>query len=274
MNTELLTSFLFVPGSRPDRIGKAISSGADAVIVDLEDAVKADEKESARRSLAIFLEENLDSSVLVRVNSSDSDEHGKDLALCKEAGNVFGVMLPKASQRSEIEYVGSQTGKPVWPLIESAAGIAALPDLVMAVEATRMSIGALDLAADLELEYSSEGCAKVLDFCRAQIVLYSKIGGLGPPIESVVPTINELDEISRVASQAKQMGFGGMLAIHPKQLPDIHQAFLPSQAEVDWAERVISGSKIYGSVFQLDGKMIDAPVVKSAERISARANRS
>ncbi len=274
MNNELLISLLFVPGSRPDRIGKALSSGADAVIVDLEDAVKVDEKDSARKSVASFLEENQDSSVLVRVNSSDSDEHEKDLALCKEADNVFGVMLPKASQRSEIEYVGSQTGKPVWPLIESASGIAALPDLAMAVGATRMSIGALDLAADLELEYSSEGCGKVLDFCRAQIVLYSKIGGLGPPVESVVPTINELDEISRVASQAKQMGFGGMLAIHPKQLPEIHKAFLPSQAEVDWAERVISGSKKYGSVFQLDGKMVDAPVVKSAERIVARANRA
>ncbi len=274
MIDELLTSFLFVPGSRPDRIDKALSSGADAVIVDLEDAVKFDEKESARRSVACFLEKNKDSSVLIRVNSPDSCEHEKDLALCREAGNVFGVMLPKASHRSEIEYVANHTGKPVWPLIESASGVTALPDLINAVGVTRLSIGALDLAADLELVYSTKGCEKVLDFCRAQIVLYSKIGGLGPPVESVVPTINEFDEISRVATQAKQMGFGGMLAIHPNQLPEIHRAFLPSQVEVDWAERVISGSKKFGSVFQIDGKMVDAPVVKSAKRIIARADRA
>lgn len=274
MTDELLTSFLFVPGSRPDRIAKALSSGADAVIVDLEDAVKVDEKKSARQSVAGFLKSNKDSRVLIRVNSSDSHEHEEDLALCRDADNVFGVMLPKASHRPEIEYVANQTGKPVWPLVESASGVAALPDLITAVGVTRLSIGALDLAADLELVYPTGGCEKVLDFCRAQIVLYSKIGGLAPPIESVVPTINEVQEISRVATQAKQMGFGGMLAIHPNQLPEIHRAFHPSQAEVDWAERVISGSKKYGSIFQIDGKMVDAPVIKSAKRIIARSDRA
>jgi len=274
MLDDLLTSFLFVPGSKPERINKAIASGADAVIVDLEDSVKFDEKEAARNSVSDFLERNKGARVLLRVNAQDSCEHEKDLELCSEASNVFGVMLPKAAQRSEIEHVVSRTGKPVWPLIESALGVAALPDLVKASGVARLSIGALDLAADLELMYPTEGCEKILDYCRSQLVLHSKIGRLGPPVESVVPTFNELDVVSRAATQAKQMGFGGMLAIHPDQLQGIHSAFLPSQVELDWAERVIACSKRFGSVFQIDGKMVDAPVIKSAERIIARSERA
>lgn len=109
MTEDHLRSFLFVPATRPDRIGKALASGADAVIVDLEDAVPADAKDQARSTLATFFEQNPDVKVLVRINSADTDAFEADLALCRDAEAVFGVMLAKADSAKDIEYTANTT---------------------------------------------------------------------------------------------------------------------------------------------------------------------
>jgi len=274
MIDDYLRSFLFVPATRPDRIGKALSSGADAIIVDLEDAVPSSEKGAARAALAEYLEQNPAARILVRVNGSDSCEFELDLALCKANTNVIGVMLPKAAKSSDVEHVVKVTQKRVWPLIETAAGIIALPDLVRSTGIARLSIGALDLASDLGLLSGTGGAEKMLDYCRCQLVIYSRVGGLAPPIESVVPTIDKPDEITRVAVNANEMGFGGMLSIHPRQLPEIHRAFTPTAAQTHWAKLVLARAYQFGAVFQLEGKMVDAPVIEEAKRILARADRT
>jgi len=273
MIDDYMRSFLFVPATRPDRVGKALSSGADAVIVDLEDAIPSSEKGAARSALAEYLGQNPDMRILVRVNSSDSCEFEQDLALCKATTNVIGVMLPKAAKSSDIEHVVKVTQKRVWPLIETVAGIMALPNLVRSPGIARFSIGALDLASDLGLVSGTDGAEKILDYCRCQLVIYSRVGGLASPIESVVPTIDKPEEITRVAVNANEMGFGGMLSIHPRQLPEIHRAFTPTSAQTHWAKRVLTRAGQFGAVFQLEGKMVDAPVIEEAKRILAIARR-
>ncbi|WP_372966149.1 CoA ester lyase [Marinobacter sp.] len=272
MTEDYLRSFLFVPATRPDRIAKALASGADTIIVDLEDAVPLEAKDSARASLAEYLKTNPDALVMVRINGADSAQYQADIALCKNAANITGVMLPKAADRSDIEYVSEATGKPVWPLIESAAGIASLPTLVKASGIARLSIGALDLASDLSLASNTPGAETVLDYCKCQLVIHSRAAGLAAPVETVVPVIDNPEYISKVATKANEMGFRGMLAIHPRQLPEIHQAFTPDPEQVLWAERVLEGADQFGAVFQLDGKMIDAPVIQEAKSILARAD--
>lgn len=271
MTEDHLRSFLFVPATRPDRIGKALAGGADAVIVDLEDAVPADAKDQARSTLVTFFEQNPDVKVLVRINSADTDAFEADLALCRDAKAVFGVMLAKADSAKDIEYTADTTKKPVWPLIESGAGIAALAELVNARGIARLSIGALDLASDLGLTPDTPGAEKMLDHCRSQLAIHSRAAGLAPPVETVVPVIDQPDVILQVAINASQMGFTGMLAIHPAQLPAIHQAFTPNASQVEWAQQIVAGAAEFGAVFQLNGKMVDAPVIKQAHNILARA---
>jgi len=271
MNHDYLRSFLFVPATRPDRITKAKESGADAVIVDLEDAVAPDLKASARSALAEYLDSHPNTTVLVRINSVDSEHFDDDVALCKAQANIQGIMLPKADDADALARLINEVQKPIWPLIETASGSTALPELVKVAGVARLSIGALDMATDLGLVSDTDGAAQMLDFCRSQLVVYSRAAGLAPPIETVVPSIDNRELISKVATKACEMGFGGMLAIHPKQLGPIHEAFTPSAEKVSWAQRVVEAAAVQGAVFQLDGKMVDAPVVSEAQRVLARA---
>ena len=271
MDVATLRSFLFVPATRPERILKALASGADAVIVDLEDAVALDDKAKARQALDDFLTATPNVQVMVRINSVDSPECDQDLVLCVRHAGVVGVMLPKAESSAQVERVHAASGKPVWPLIETASGVLGLPKLVEAPGVVRLSIGALDMTADLALVAGSTGGEQLLNHCRYQLVLCSRAAGLAPPIESVVPDIQDLDSVARVAKRSVEMGFGGMLCIHPRQLTPIHQAFAPDEAELAWARRVLAGAGAAGgAVFQLDGQMVDAPVIARARRVLGR----
>ncbi|PMR73683.1 HpcH/HpaI aldolase/citrate lyase family protein [Billgrantia endophytica] len=269
MKQGLQRSFLFVPATRPERIPKALASGADAVIVDLEDAVAHDKKDEARQALQEFLEQTPDARVMVRVNST-SRELKQDLALCTNFPGVVGVMLPKTETCHQIEQVRT-CNKPVWPLIETARGLLALPSLVFTAGIERLCFGALDMATELNLTPGTNGASKILDQCRYQLVVCSRSAGLAPPIESVVPEIDDLTAVERTATHAAEMGFTGMLSIHPRQLPAIHQAFTPSEEALAWARRVLEGAETLGGAFQLDGQMIDAPVISRARALLARA---
>lgn len=268
---EAARSLLFVPATRPERIAKALASEADAVIVDLEDAVAPEEKGRARQALDDFLAETPGAQVLVRINGLDSPELEEDLALCARHAGVLGVMLPKAESVAQVERVHAATGKPVWPLIETAGGVLGLPGIARAAGVARLSIGALDLIADLDLVAGASGAETLLDHCRCQLVLGSRAAGLAPPIESVVPDIADLDGVARLATRAVEMGFGGMLCIHPRQLAPIHGAFAPDEAQLAWARRVLAGAEAAGgAAFQLGGQMVDAPVIARARRLLAR----
>ncbi|GAB3351049.1 HpcH/HpaI aldolase/citrate lyase family protein [Chromohalobacter beijerinckii] len=269
MNPHALRSLLFVPATRPDRIAKALASPADAVIVDLEDAVADGDKAKARNALAAFLADNPQASLVVRVNASDSPHHTLDLALCARHTAVTHLLVPKAESVPALEQA-TACGKPLWLQIETATGLLALPGLAGMAGVERLSFGALDLITELGLTPETPGARQMLDQGRYQLVVHSRAAGLAAPLESPHPAIDDTDAVARTAVHTKEMGFAGMLCIHPRQLTAVNRAFSPSEADVAWARQVIDGADREAGAFSVAGQMVDAPVVSRARGILAK----
>ena len=264
-------SALFVPAVNTDRIPKAFASGADVVVVDLEDAVAADAKQAARDALAFFLAERPTGGFWVRTNAPDSEHFEKDLAFCARQALILGLMIPKTEHPDPLNHALAKSGKPVWPLIESAQGLASISTIAAVRGVERLGIGAIDLALDLDLVDGHAGAQAILDQANYALVLHSKLAGLAPPLAGICPAIRDIDLITRDAERARAMGFGGMLCIHPAQIEPVHRAFTPTSAQVEWARRVIAGSTGGPGTFQVDGEMVDAPIIERARRILARS---
>jgi (S)-citramalyl-CoA lyase len=267
MTDRLLRSALFVPASRPERIPKALASAADRVIVDLEDAVEADAKTAARAHIASFAQAHPGREFLVRVNDAASPWFEDDLAMCRHLPCVAAIVLPKAESADHVRRA-TAIGKPVIPIIESARGAANLREIAHAQHVDRLSFGHLDFTVDLDLRADSAGAAIVLDHVRCQIVLHSRAAGLHAPLDGVYPDIQDTAGLKHAAGRAKEMGFGGLLCIHPSQIDIIHAALAPSAADIEWAQRVLAEASATGkAAFKLDGKMVDAPVIERARRL-------
>lgn len=266
---NLIRSALFVPATRPERIAKALASGADRVIVDLEDAVEEALKDQARDNLAQFLAEQPEARVLVRINAAEHPAHHADLALCGQHAGVSGILLPKAQTPAQVARAHAD-GKPVWPIIESAAGLAAVAELARAPGVERLSFGSLDLGLDLGLCHGSRAAALVLDQARYAVLLHTRVAGLAPALDGVYPDIADSDGLRETVEFARDMGFGGALCIHPSQVAVIHAALRPDQKELDWAHRVAAAAAEGAAVFMLDGQMVDAPVIARARTILQR----
>ncbi|WP_110687072.1 HpcH/HpaI aldolase/citrate lyase family protein [Salinicola aestuarinus] len=262
-------SALFVPANRPERIPKALAAGADRVIVDLEDAVAPEAKDTARDALGERLDAGDGEGLWVRINAPDTLAFETDLAFCREHPALGGIVVAKAETEASLERVAA-LGLPIVALIESAAGLAALPSLSRVEGVERLSFGALDLSLDLGGEPGSEGGEWLLDQVRYSIVLHSRLAGLAPPLETVLPDFRDLGRVERVARRAAEMGFGGMLCIHPQQVDAIHRGMAPSEAQCDWARRVLAATEQRADATQVDGEMIDAPVIERARRLLAR----
>lgn len=261
-----LRSLLFVPGSRPDRFDKALAAGADAVILDLEDAVAPTDKERARGAIASWLAPHR--AVILRINGADTPWFRDDLALCGRAG-VAAVMLPKAEHAEDIATVMAAGATAVLPLIESAAGMAALPAIAGAAGVQRLTFGSIDFQVDLGMRDALED--ELLVF-RSQLVLASRLAGLPPPIDGVSTAIDETDRLRDDVLRARRLGFGGKLCIHPRQVECINRHFAPSKAERAWARRVLdAAAKSNGTAIAVDGRMVDKPVVLRAQTILREA---
>lgn len=269
---NIMRSALFVPGSRPERFGKALSAGADAVIIDLEDAVEADAKASAREHIACHALESPQHRFLVRCNAAETPWFQDDLALCGSTPAIVAVVLPKAESRQQVQAVRQATGKPVIPIVESAKGVQALDALAAAEGVQRLAFGYLDLMLDTGTRPDTPGARLLLDHVRCRVLLASAAAGIAAPLDGVHPDFRDMEAVSNIAIQVRDMGFGGMLCIHPAQVEAVHAAFMPSEHERVWAQRVIAEFERTGSsAFQLDGKMVDAPVIERARRIMAAA---
>lgn len=273
MNHSLIRTALFVPASRPERIPKALAVGADAVIVDLEDAVQESLKVEARTHLDAFLTANPEARLLVRINAPEHAGHGADIELCARHAGVIGVLLPKVECAAQVARVAA-CGKPVWPIIESAAGLLELPSIARASGVERLSFGALDLGLDLGLSSGSAAAERMLDQARYALLLHSRTAGLAAPLDSVFPAIEDRDGLARTARGARDMGFDGLLCIHPKQVEVVHRALLPAEEELAWARRVMTAASSGEGVFVVDGQMVDAPVLGRARRLLQRAGES
>ena len=270
MSKTAIRSALFVPATRPERIPKALASGASRVIVDLEDAVQESLKVEARDNLERFLVEHPGVEILVRVNAPAHPQHEADLALCQRHAGVVGVMLPKAESAAEVRRAAA-TGKPVWPIIESARGLWAVGEIASAEGVERLSFGSLDLGLDLNLASGSEAAEQVMGHARYAVLLHSRLAGLAPPLDSVYPDIQNAEGLARTVRFARDMGFAGLLCIHPSQVEVIHQALRPSDTELDWARRVLAAAASGEGVFVLDGAMVDAPVIGRARSLLEQA---
>ncbi|MFJ4158114.1 HpcH/HpaI aldolase/citrate lyase family protein [Pseudomonas sp. NPDC089752] len=267
---NVVRSALFVPGSRPERFAKALAAGADAVIVDFEDAVEEPLKRQARDNLAAFLHATPQASVWVRVNAPEHLEHAADLAFCAQQPGVAGVLLPKVENAAQVA-IARHAGKPVWPIIESAKGLLALEQIAHGEGVQRLSFGSLDLALDLHLNTESAAARQFLDQARMAVQLHSRGAGLLAPLDGVFPAIADAEGLQRAMRHAYDLGYGGALCIHPRQVAVIHAALAPREEELAWARRVVAASEAAqgAGAFQLDGQMVDAPVLLRAQRLLA-----
>ncbi|WP_442596247.1 HpcH/HpaI aldolase/citrate lyase family protein [Parapusillimonas sp. JC17] len=269
MGYRSIRAALFVPASRPERFSKAMAAGADAIIIDLEDAVETSLKAQARTHVLEFARGNPDTAFMLRVNGAGSEWFDADIELCRQCPSLSAVVLPKAESAAQVARAAA-AGKPVIPIVESAAGVLALAALAASPAVERLSFGSLDLMLETGTAPDTAGAQLLLDHIRCQILLHSAASGLAAPLDGVYPNFSDREGLERIATQVAQMGFGGMLCIHPAQVPIIVRAFSPPESEQAWAKRVVAVADETGSfAFQLDGKMVDAPVIERARRILA-----
>lgn len=265
----LMRTVLFVPGSRPERFSKALAAGADAVIIDLEDAVEEDQKDKARDHIREFANTTPDARFMVRVNDATTPWFADDLAMCAGLEAVEAVVLPKAEYAEQVQRV-TQAGKTTLPIVESPRGVLALAELAASPGVSRLSFGSLDLMLELGTTPDTPAAHTLLEHVRCQILLHSAQHGLAQPLDGVFPDFSDLPGLQEHALHIKHMGFAGMLCIHPAQIAPIHTAFMPTESEQDWARRVVEiADRTGASAFQLDGKMVDVPVIQRARRILA-----
>lgn len=255
---------LFVPGDRPDRLGKAIAAARDCVIADLEDAVAPAAKGLARNSLAggTALLRSADLPVFIRVNGVGTPWHEDDIALCARLP-IAGVMLPKAEDGAVITRLRERLpGRAVTALVETALGLAELRG--WARHADLIAFGSIDYSADLR-------CAEdhmALLAARSEIVLASRLAGLPAPIDGVTTAVRDAERVRHDAEHAMRLGFGGKLIIHPDQFAPAIAGFAPTEQQRQWAERVLAAGR--GGASAMEGQMIDAPVIAQARAILDR----
>lgn len=258
----VLRSLLFVPADRPDRFDKATAAGASAVILDLEDAVPPERKGLAREAAARWL--SPDRPVLLRINGASTHWFADDLALAAHPG-VLGVVLPKAERVEDVAAIaGPDAAIPVLPLIESAAGLASARTIAGAPGVARLVFGSIDFQLDLGLSCSD---ADLLPY-RAELVLASRLAGIGKPIDGVTTAIDDRDALARACAYSYGLGFSGKLCIHPRQVAVVDAGYRPSEQEVAWARRVLEASALAaGAAVAVDGRMVDLPLVLKAQSI-------
>ena len=272
-NLPVPQTYLFVPGNRPERFAKAQASGADRIIIDLEDAVAPADKAIARHAIAAWMggADAARDQVLIRINDQTTPWHADDLSLIA-ATQATCVMLPKCETAQQVANVLQHMpiGASVLPLIETAGGVMALREITGAPGVARLGFGSLDYMVDLDIPAGSPA----LDFAAAQIAIASRAAGLDSPVAGVTPDL----DAARVCTDmtlARALGFGAKMCIHPSQVAAVQAALAPTAADLAWAQRVLQTWRTSGGgAIQLDGKMVDRPVVLKAERIVAQAAHS
>lgn len=270
---ERARSFLFVPASRPERIPKALACGADCVILDLEDAVPPDQKAAARAHLAEGLpgyERTQLARMLVRINPSGTDWHRDDLtavAAWTRLG-LAGVVVPKSESPTTLREVGVAIDPSAClvPLVESLAGLDAVDLLARTPQVIRLAFGHLDFQLDLGMRCGPEEVE--LAAVRFALVAASRRANLAAPVDAVTADTGDAQRLQADVARTRAFGFGGKLCIHPSQVQAVNSALSPNASELAWARRVLEGAQSHaGAAFSLDGRMVDLPVIRLAERI-------
>ena len=285
MTGRLARSYLYVPADVTDRLASAPRRGADAVIADLEDAVALRHKDLALHNVTTWLSSRhpAPTELWVRVNPG---QRGLEEVAALFHENLSGICLPKVSGPEEIERVAvlldeledeadRQTSVSLMPLIESAIAVQSLPDIAKASRVLRLQIGEVDLAADLGVTGGDE--SNELAFSRASVVVASAAAGLLPPVGAVSTDFRDLERFAASTRRQRRSGFVGRAAIHPAQIPIIHEVYAGTPDEIVRARRLVS---LYdaalangnGVVLDADGRMVDEAVVRQCRRLLMLTN--
>ncbi|MFJ9390854.1 HpcH/HpaI aldolase/citrate lyase family protein [Nocardioides sp. NPDC101246] len=258
-------SLLFVPGDRPERFTKAAASGADVVVLDLEDAVAPAAKEAALTHVLAWLAEG--NRAAVRINGVGTPTHDSEVAAL--AGTGAAVMLPKSDSAAAVtDTVTRLAGEPVIALVETAVGVRDA-DAIAAVEGVaRLALGTVDLAAELGVDHASYAA---MAYSRGRLVVASAAAGLPGPIDGVTVRLDDPAQLDADLAVSGELGLAAKLCIHPRQVETVNAAFSPTEEEIAWARRIVEAMTAGGGgVVVVDGAMVDAPVLARARRILSR----
>ncbi|WP_158741884.1 CoA ester lyase [Acidisphaera sp. L21] len=278
-------SLLFVPATSARKVEKALTSAADGVIVDLEDAVATAEKAQARQFAAGFLAAAQGKTVFLRVNALSTPFCYDDL-LVAAAAHIDGIVLPKAESAADIATVdwllhqletraGKQPGSiELTPILETAKGIAAAASVASASpRIRRLAFGAVDLALDMDVDLEDD--AGAINQARFALTLASRSAGLEGPLDTVFTDIADLAGLAVSSKRARAMGFSGKACIHPAQIETVNAAFSPSEAELALARTIVTAfdeAEAAGlAAVSVNGVMVDYPVVLKARRTLERS---
>jgi citrate lyase subunit beta/citryl-CoA lyase len=265
LDPSLASTFLFVPADRPERFDKAVDSGADAVIIDLEDAVAPANRPAARANVVEWLRAG--GEAVIRVNARGTADHDADLAAIR--GLATTVMLAKTESSDDADAtafaVGS--GTRVIALIETARGILAASDIARAGSVSRLAFGNVDLGVELGVDAANR---TGLLTSRSLVNLASAAAGLTGPIDGVTTVFDDEAVVGDDAAYAASLGFRGKLCIHPRQVAPVASGFRPTEAEIAWATSILASGN-GGEARTVDGAMVDRPVLERARQIAHRA---
>jgi citrate lyase subunit beta/citryl-CoA lyase len=265
---------LFSPGDRPDMCRKAPSTGADTVVFDLEDAVAPSRKAEARAAVADLLaDESFDPGVEVAVRVGA--DPATDLDALADAGRLDAVMVPKADAETVPRVAEALDARglsiPILALIETATGVLDAREVAATPAVDALCFGAEDLAADLGATRTDEG-TEVL-YARERVVVAARAGGV-EAVDTVYTALDDHEGLREETRFAATLGYDGKMVVHPGQVAVVHDALAPDPDEVAWAERVLAAREDADregrGVFEVDGEMIDAPLIARAERILDR----
>ena len=285
----LIRTALFVPGNRPDRVEKAFNTDADVIIIDLEDAVPLSEKETTRSKVREKVTQFADRIILVRINALGSPFIQGDLEEALVKG-INGIVLPKVERADDINDINNllleveknrslpEGSIRVFPLIESAAGVQHIYDIVSKKTKPEriytVMFGAADYTLDMGIEMTMEG--NELFYARSRIAIACRAAGIAPPVDTpFMIDLKNTEALISDAGRAKELGFQGKLVIHPNQVGPCNKIFSPLPEEIKEAEKIVEAfeeAEAAGmAAIQLEGKFIDYPVVKHSKDILARA---
>ncbi|MHC8395322.1 HpcH/HpaI aldolase/citrate lyase family protein [Pseudomonas sp. LB3P93] len=272
-------SYLFVPGNRPERFSKAVDAAPDAIILDLEDAVHPASKAAARAAIWAWQESTptVRCQRYIRLNSVSSALFRQDLTWLRDMRypeRCAGIFLPKAERPEDLSRVVEDllAWNPelkIVAIIETAKGLQQVEAIAAIPGLARLAFGSLDFSLDINCSQIPEAFL----FARNRIVLASRTADLPAPIDGVTPAISDLAVVAQESHYARSLGFGAKLCIHPAQLDTVRRAFLPDARQLAWADRVLSAVSGGSHAVQVDGEMVDLPLIEHAQRLLDVASR-
>ncbi|MFJ2755176.1 HpcH/HpaI aldolase/citrate lyase family protein [Nocardioides sp. NPDC087217] len=264
-------SLLFVPGDRPDRFAKAERSGADGIVLDLEDAVAPDRKAIARSSAVEWLAAR---PGFVRINAHDSGWHEDDLESLAAAHELTGVIIAKCESTTDVERVRTKLPQAsIIALVESAVGVLQAPAIARSPGVDRLAFGSIDFALDARIRPTPD--EPELELARSTIVLASRAAGLPSPLDGVHADLRGSYPLTRNSRRSWDRGFGGRLCVHPDQVDAVNAAYGPTDNEIEWAKRVLAAARHHeGGAFRFEGRMVDRPVIELARLYATDADSS